>query len=64
MFAYGITSAMTVPLEKDVRTTVDSVWREPRIRVHHESINVTVGPLQKCELMGLVLKIRELSGSV
>lgn len=50
-----------VPLENGVRVSVDLEWRERRMKVLYEAMNVVEGPLQKRELNDFVEKTWELA---
>lgn len=46
---------MTALFESGVRATSDLEGRRLRMRLFQDSTKVVVGPLQKCELSGLVV---------
>lgn len=62
MSVYGSKSTMTVPLTIFVRLTAHLVVRERQMRILHKTMEVVVGPPQKCELRGIVVKIRKCVG--
>lgn len=61
MSVYGSTSSMTVPLDRGVHATENSVGTEQTMWIRYYAMEVVVRPLQACKLKKLVLNSQELT---
>lgn len=55
---YGLTSPLIIPLESAMRVTLESAWRERRMRVLHKAMKVVVVFLRECEIGASIVNTR------